>query len=74
MAAKRSKNSGGRVTPKGGDTSSAARPSTRSRGVNWVAIALIVLILAGLVAGAIGTAVMGGPQPATTTLPGVVTG
>lgn len=69
MAARPSKNSGGRVTPKGGDVAGTPRRSTRSRGVNWVAIALIVLILAGLVAGAVGTAVMGGSQPTTTTLP-----
>lgn len=69
MAAKRSKGSGGRVTPKGSSSSAAPGRSARQRRVSWVAAVLVALILAGLVAGALGTALLDTsttvPQPST---------
>ncbi len=52
------KSSGGRVTPTGtGTTSAAPRQSARPK---ILAIVLIVLVLAGLVAGAVGSMIGGG--------------
>ena len=52
------KSSGGRVTPKG--TGTAAPAPRRSAMPKIVAIVLIVLVLAGLVAGTVGSMIGGG--------------
>lgn len=63
--ARRPSRSGGRVTPKGGGPGDVPGPRRSSRRpVSWVALVLVVLILAGLVVGALGTALLfgGGTQ------------